>query len=123
MKTSLDEQIGGRETETAAWEQDWLQAEQELTEISERDKAEAAVWRDMAVRRRRDVHRITVCPEHKKNAQTADERMSAGSEDEPMPRAFPNPAPSESILLQKGMAVALGFFIFLNVLWMCYRAQ
>jgi hypothetical protein len=151
VKKIPEEQTGRREMRTAVWDQNWLQAERELTEISERDEAEAeaVVWRNTAVRRRRDVHRVTVRPErrpeHKKdagiksgarrteeraivsqpiqrfNVETAVQRMSVRSGDGPTPRAFPNLAPSEAIRLQKGLAALLGFFIFLNVLWMCHR--
>jgi hypothetical protein len=43
--------------------QNWLRAEQELTEISERDQIETAVWEDTSTRRGRDTHRVTIRPE------------------------------------------------------------
>ena len=74
MKKPPDEQTGRQEAETTAWDQNWLQAERELTEISERDEAEAMAWRDTAIRRGRDAHRVTVRPErrpqYKKGAET-----------------------------------------------------
>jgi hypothetical protein len=73
MKKPPEEQSVRWEAETAAWDQNWLQAERELREISERDEAEAAVWRDTSNRRDRDVHRVTVRSErHQEYKQTSE---------------------------------------------------
>ncbi len=60
MRRPTEEQPKRRETETAVWDQNWLLAERELKEISERDEAEAAVSRYSFNERARDVCRVTV---------------------------------------------------------------
>jgi hypothetical protein len=71
MKRPTEEQTKQRETETAVWDQNWLQAERELAEISERDEAEAAVSRYTSNRQARDVHRVTVRSERRQECKTA----------------------------------------------------
>jgi len=65
MKKPPQEQNERLETETTAWDENWLQAERELKEVSERDEVEAVVWRNTAIRQGRDVHRVTVRPERR----------------------------------------------------------
>ena len=65
MKKPTEEQTATREAKTAVWDQNWSQAERELAEIRERDEAEAAVWRYVANRRRRDVHRVRIRSERR----------------------------------------------------------
>ncbi len=45
--------------------QNWLQAERELTERSEREETEATVWEDTSTRRGRDADRVTVHSERR----------------------------------------------------------
>lgn len=42
--------------------QNWLQAERELIELSERDETENTVWEDTSTRRGMDTDRVTVRP-------------------------------------------------------------
>jgi len=58
------------------------------------------------------------------NEESGAQCLSAGGEHGQLSlsRRLLNLAPSQSVRVQKGILVLIGFLVFLNILWVCYRS-